>query len=256
MAVVVNPGLDRSDAGFFFIEKKDGSLRPCIDYRDLNALTVRQPYPLPLVPVTLEQLREARVFTKLALCSAYNLFSVTYQPGAKNSKADAHRHDPISTPSLPKPILPSLVMLTPFDGTSWRRSSKPRSRSLHHHPVLLTSSTCPPRCALKYCGGCMRHPVRRNRHLPSLSQDVEEYVESCATCTQSWMSHQLPTGPLEPLPIPRQPWSQMAVDFITNLPDSGGLQHDLGGDRPFLQSLPAGATERPAHSHGNCHSSI
>ncbi|KAK3537196.1 hypothetical protein QTP70_002622 [Hemibagrus guttatus] len=57
---------------------------------------------------------------------------------------------------------------------------------------------------------------------PSLSQDVEEYVESCATCAKSRMSCQLPTGLLELLPIPRWPSSHMAVDFIIDLPDSGG----------------------------------
>ncbi|KAK3525200.1 hypothetical protein QTP86_023235, partial [Hemibagrus guttatus] len=52
-------------AGFFFVKKKDGGLRPCIDYRGLNAITVLYPYPLPLVLAALEQLREAWVFTKL-----------------------------------------------------------------------------------------------------------------------------------------------------------------------------------------------
>lgn len=37
-------------AGYFFEEKKDGGLQPCIDYRGLNAMTVCYPYPLPLVP--------------------------------------------------------------------------------------------------------------------------------------------------------------------------------------------------------------
>lgn len=41
--------------GFFFMEKKDGGLRPCIDYRGLNAITVRYPYLLPFVPGALEQ---------------------------------------------------------------------------------------------------------------------------------------------------------------------------------------------------------
>lgn len=38
----------------------------------LNALTIHYPYPLPLVPATLEQLRGAQVFTKLDLKSVYN----------------------------------------------------------------------------------------------------------------------------------------------------------------------------------------
>lgn len=62
-----------ASAGFFFVEKKGVGLRPCIDYRGLNCVTVKYSYPLPLVPAALEQLRKAHVFTKLDLCSAYNL---------------------------------------------------------------------------------------------------------------------------------------------------------------------------------------
>ena len=62
-----------ASASFFFVEKKDGGLCPCIDYRGLNDVTVKYRYPLPLVPSALEQLREACFFTKLDLRSAYNL---------------------------------------------------------------------------------------------------------------------------------------------------------------------------------------
>ncbi|KAK3529814.1 hypothetical protein QTP86_006902 [Hemibagrus guttatus] len=61
---------------FFFVGKKDGSLRPCIDYRGLNTITVRYPYPLPLVPAALEQLRGAKIFTKLDLSREYNLVRI------------------------------------------------------------------------------------------------------------------------------------------------------------------------------------
>ncbi|KAK3507825.1 hypothetical protein QTP70_001072 [Hemibagrus guttatus] len=70
------PSTSLAAAGFFFIEKKDRGLRPCIDYQGLNAITVRYPYPLPLVPAALEQLRWARLFTKLDLRSAYNLVRI------------------------------------------------------------------------------------------------------------------------------------------------------------------------------------
>ncbi|KAK3529961.1 hypothetical protein QTP86_009347 [Hemibagrus guttatus] len=72
----IRPSTSPAAAGFFFIGKRDGGLRPCIDYRGLNAITVRYPYPLPLVPAALEQLRGARVFTKLDLRSAYNLVRI------------------------------------------------------------------------------------------------------------------------------------------------------------------------------------
>ncbi|KAK3538042.1 hypothetical protein QTP70_027395 [Hemibagrus guttatus] len=72
----IRPSTSPAAAGFFFVEKKDGGLRPCIDYRGLNNVTVKFRYPLPLVPAALEQLREAKIYTKLDLRSAYNLIRI------------------------------------------------------------------------------------------------------------------------------------------------------------------------------------
>ncbi|KAL0163456.1 hypothetical protein M9458_042852, partial [Cirrhinus mrigala] len=55
----IAPSTSPASAGFFFVKKKDGSLRPCIDFRALNDITVKYRYPLPLVPSALEQLRSA-----------------------------------------------------------------------------------------------------------------------------------------------------------------------------------------------------
>ncbi len=62
-------------AGFFFIAK-DGSLRPCIDYRGLNNITVKNTYPLPLMSSAFERLQGASVFTKLDLRNAYHLVRI------------------------------------------------------------------------------------------------------------------------------------------------------------------------------------
>ncbi len=72
----LRPSTSPASAGFFFVKKKDGGLRPCIDYRGLNNITIKFRYPLPLVPAALEQLREAQYFTKLDLRSAYNLIRI------------------------------------------------------------------------------------------------------------------------------------------------------------------------------------
>ncbi|KAL0200303.1 hypothetical protein M9458_003490, partial [Cirrhinus mrigala] len=72
----IEPSTSPASAGFFFVKKKDGSLRPCIDYRGLNSITVKYRYPLPLVPPALEQLRSAKYFTKLDLRNAYNLIRI------------------------------------------------------------------------------------------------------------------------------------------------------------------------------------
>ncbi|KAK3531411.1 hypothetical protein QTP70_019261, partial [Hemibagrus guttatus] len=48
----IRPSTSPAAAGFFFIGKRDGDLRPCIDYRGLNAIIVQYPYPLPLTAAT------------------------------------------------------------------------------------------------------------------------------------------------------------------------------------------------------------
>lgn len=69
----IQPSSSPAALSFFFGGKKDGGLRPCIDYRALNSQTVKVPYPLPLVPSALEELCGAYIFSKLDLQSAYNL---------------------------------------------------------------------------------------------------------------------------------------------------------------------------------------
>ncbi|KAK3565245.1 hypothetical protein QTP86_001581 [Hemibagrus guttatus] len=69
----IRPSTSPAASSFFFVAKKDGGLRPCIDYRALNKITVKFRYPLPLVPAALERFRGATVFTKLDLRSACNL---------------------------------------------------------------------------------------------------------------------------------------------------------------------------------------
>ncbi len=72
----IHPSTSPAASGFFFVETKDGGLHPCIDYRGLNSITIKNRYPLPLVPSALEQLREATICTKLDLRSAYYLIRI------------------------------------------------------------------------------------------------------------------------------------------------------------------------------------
>ncbi|KAK3518698.1 hypothetical protein QTP70_008581 [Hemibagrus guttatus] len=418
----IRPSTSPAAAGFFFVGKKDGGLRPCIDYRGLNTITVPYPYPLPLVPAALEQLRGARIFSKLDLRSAYNLvrikkgdewktafhtthghyeyrvmpfgltnapavfqalingvfqdllgkwviayiddilvysasleehvlhvrevlsrlqqhhlyvklekcefhrstvtflgyvvsrrgvemdealhtelqlggrpvdfvikrepkkltwtdqaraafqqlndcftsapilrhpdpdlpfvveanydvgnrellaikaaleewrhwlegarhpfqarwalfftrfrFMVTYRPGSKNGKVDAlsRRFEGADEPVLSEPILPPTTILAPFrtQVIQWVHEA-PSSG----HPGVRRSTQL----------------VRRRFWWPSLAVDVDRYIQACPSCAQARTSRQLPEGLLEPLPIPQRPWSHLSVDFLTDLPDSGG----------------------------------
>jgi hypothetical protein len=56
----------------FFIKKKDSALRLVQDYRALNAITIKNKYPLPLISELIEKLRGARYFTKLDVRWGFN----------------------------------------------------------------------------------------------------------------------------------------------------------------------------------------
>jgi hypothetical protein len=60
-------------APILFANVKDGGLRLCIDYWALNAVTVKNRYPLPQISAMLAHVQDARIFTKLNLHSACNL---------------------------------------------------------------------------------------------------------------------------------------------------------------------------------------
>ena len=51
------------------MEKKDGTQRMCVDYRSLNEVTIKNKYPLPRIEDLFDQLRGARVFSKIDLRS-------------------------------------------------------------------------------------------------------------------------------------------------------------------------------------------
>ena len=57
---------------FFFFKKKDGTLWLCIDYRQLNKLTVKNKYLLPRIDDLFDQLKSASIFSKIDLRSGYH----------------------------------------------------------------------------------------------------------------------------------------------------------------------------------------
>ncbi len=55
---------------------------------------------------------------------------------------------------------------------------------------------------------------------PSLQADTINFFQQCTICNVSKSSHQCPAGLLQPLPVPRRPWSHIAIDLVTDLPSS------------------------------------
>jgi hypothetical protein len=59
-----------------FVKKKDGSMHLCIDYRELNRVTIKNKYPLLRIDNLFDQFKEATVFYKINLRSGYHQLKV------------------------------------------------------------------------------------------------------------------------------------------------------------------------------------
>jgi hypothetical protein len=59
-----------------YVKKKDGTRRLCVQFQDLNAVTVKDPWPLPLIQDLLESFRDAKVFSALDLLKGFNQIAV------------------------------------------------------------------------------------------------------------------------------------------------------------------------------------
>lgn len=75
-AGLIRPSSSPVGAGFFFVDKKDKTLRPCIDYRGLNDIIIKNKYPLPLIDSAFAPVHQATIFTKLDLQNAYHLVRI------------------------------------------------------------------------------------------------------------------------------------------------------------------------------------
>ncbi|KAJ9521258.1 hypothetical protein QJQ45_022966 [Haematococcus lacustris] len=82
---LIEPSSSPYGAPILFVQRKDGSLRMCIDYRALNKLTVRDRYPLPRIDELFDKLAGKKVFSSLDLQASYHQIRITEEDVPKTA---------------------------------------------------------------------------------------------------------------------------------------------------------------------------
>ncbi|GJT31129.1 putative reverse transcriptase domain-containing protein [Tanacetum coccineum] len=88
----IRPSSSPWGAPVLFVKKKDGSFRMCIDYRELNKLTVKNRYPLPRIDDLFDQLQGSRVYSKIDLRSGYHQLRVREEDISKTAFRTRYGH--------------------------------------------------------------------------------------------------------------------------------------------------------------------
>ncbi|GJW33295.1 putative reverse transcriptase domain-containing protein [Tanacetum coccineum] len=88
----IRPSSSPLGASVLFVKKKNGSYRMCIDYRELNKLTVKNRYPLPRIDNLFDQLQGSRVYSKIDLRSGYHQLGVCEEDIPKTTFRTRYGH--------------------------------------------------------------------------------------------------------------------------------------------------------------------
>ncbi|GJZ96903.1 reverse transcriptase domain-containing protein [Tanacetum coccineum] len=217
-------------APILFVKKKDGSFRMCIDYKELNRLTVKNHYPLPRIDDLFDQLKE-KLYAKFSKCELWlrevkflghviNGNGIHVDPSkieaVKNWKAPRTPTEELAFQIL-KDKLCNAPALALFDGPE---------DFVGDVRTLIIDKAHKSKYSVHSRVDKMYYDLRDMYWWPGMKKEIAEYVSRCLTCLKVKTEHQRLSGLLQQPEIPIWKLEGIAIDFVTKLPRTSS-GHDI-----------------------------
>nr|GEU30508.1 hypothetical protein [Tanacetum cinerariifolium] len=200
-------------APILFVKKKDGSMRMCIDYRELNKVTVKNVYPLPRIDDLFDQLQGTEDMVIYSDASYSGLRCVLMQRG-KAAQLEALKEENWKSERITSYI--------PYFKDDSRGIKTQQGRIYipfrSNFKELLLEKAHKSKYSIHPGDTKMYLDLKRNYWWPGMKRDCVKYVKKCLTCLKVKVEHQKPYGKIQPLDIPVWKWEKITMDFVTKLP--------------------------------------
>ncbi|XP_069151841.1 uncharacterized protein [Solanum lycopersicum] len=198
----IRPSTSHWGASVLFVRKKDGSLRMCIDYRQLNKVRIKNRYPLLRIDDLFDQLQGAKCFSKIDFQSGYHQVRVREADIPKTHSG------------------PDTDDILVYSRSQEEHADNLRKvlRVLQHQKLYAKFSKC--EFWLTYLA-FLWHIIGADGirvDTQKIEADIEEFVAQCPNCQQVKIEHQKPGALLQEIEIPTWKWEMINMDFITGIP--------------------------------------
>nr|GEX89715.1 putative reverse transcriptase domain-containing protein [Tanacetum cinerariifolium] len=191
-------------APVLFVKKNDGSFRMCIDYCELNKLTVKNRYPLPRIDDMFDQLQGSRVYSKIDLRSGYHQFRVREEDIPKtafrtrlnlpkqilNAQSEARKEENFINEDLQGMIN---KRESRADGTLClnNRSWIPCFGDLR---ALIINESHKSKYSIHPGSDKMYQDLKKLYWWPNMKAEIATYVSKCLTCAKVKIEYHKPSG--------------------------------------------------------------
>ncbi|XP_060969706.1 uncharacterized protein LOC133036944 [Cannabis sativa] len=247
----IRPSYSPWGAPVLFVKKKDGTMRMCIDYRELNKVTIKNRYPLPRIDDLFDQLQGKKVFSKIDLRSGYHQLRIKNEDIPKTAFRTRYEHYEFMVMSFGltnapaafmdlmnrvfKEYLDQFVIVFIDDILIYSKTAEEHEehlrltlQRLREHQLYAKYKKCEFWLSevaflghIVTNGGIKVDPAKvaavKEWPRPKTALEVRSFLVKA--------EHQRPAGLLQPLKLPEWKWEEISMDFVTGLPKTT-KQHD------------------------------